>query len=204
MEKRKIDRKNLQKVVERIGWEDIKTLHETERKKKRNGAIFMILGSALPLIVIAVFFFFLEFSFLQLIGIFFFSSLISAGLVKYGFSLFLYESERVFSPAGGKYTVFNQVKCTKCEYTETRPFTPKSYVGKRLDEECPKCQSSLRISGIFAEPEHEIETVGMPVLLQGGGGSMNLFDRFLLALDKVFPISTVLMKFFRKLPRQED
>lgn len=205
VEETKISNENHRNIVKKILWSDLKTLYESKRNSRRNGFIFTFLGAVIPLIVITVYFVFSFFSLLYLLGALFISLLIAGSLVKYGLSLILYDSERVFSPAGGKYTVFNEVKCNDCDYKETRPYKMGNYVGKELDEECPKCHSSLKVSGIFAKPEREIETVGMPILLQGQGGtSINLFDRILLAFNKIFPISTLAMKLFRKSQKDRE
>lgn len=199
MEETKLSEKSNKNIVKNIIWQDLKTLYESKKKKRRNGFIFTSLGAAIPLLIVTVYLVFFQFNFLYLLGILFISLIIAGSLVKYGFSLLFYESKRVFSPAGGKYAVFSEVKCKECDYKETRPYKRGTYVGKELDGECPKGHTSLKISGIFAKPEREIESVGMPVLLQGQAGiSMNLLDRILLAFNKFLPISTLIMKLLRK------
>lgn len=204
MEGRKIDQKALQKVIEKVGWEDIKTLYETKKKVRRKGIILIGTGIFLLFLVMGAYLslgLFVRIEYFILLSLVI--SMVSASLVRYGFSLILYKSERVFFPAGGKYTVFKRVGCTKCEFEKTTPFEVGDYVGKKTVEECPKCKGHLKISGIFAEPEHKIETIGMPILL-GGTASLGMFDKVLLTLDNILPISKLATKLFGERERKKS
>ncbi|NIQ05531.1 MAG: hypothetical protein GWO20_07330 [Candidatus Korarchaeota archaeon] len=204
MEGRKIDQKALQKVIEKVGWEDIKTLYETKKKMRRNGVILIGTGILILFLVMGAYLilgFFVPIQYFILISLLI--SLVSASLVRYGFSLILYKSERVFFPAGGKYTVFKRVACTECDFEKTTPFGIGDYVGKKTEEECPKCKGHLKISGIFAEPEHKIETIGMPILL-GGVASLGMLDKVILTLDNILPISKLATKLFGERERKKS
>lgn len=191
-------KKSLKKVIEKVGWQDIEKLYSRKNKIKRNGVILIALGILLPFLVVALHFIFPSFFNLTFfMGGVFLAFLVSGTLVKYGYSLFLYQSERVFSPAGGRYSVYKRIECTKCDHVETTGYETGDYVGKKLDKKCSECGGNVRVTGIIGEPEHKIETIGMPVL-PGAGGSMGVLDKIFLTLDKIIPVSTILTKLFRK------
>lgn len=194
MEGREIEQANSRKVIERIGWEDIKNLYATKKRIKRDGILLMLAGIATPVLTIGVYLLFDLFIPLQyLIGILFASATVSAFLFWYGRSLFMDKPEQVFSPAGGRYTVFKKIKCIKCGNENTVPFESGDYVGKEIEKECKKCEEKMKVIAILANPEKRVERVGMPIL-PGAAGSMSLLDKLTLILDRIFPISSLVTK----------
>lgn len=47
--------------------------------------------------------------------------------------------------------VITVLRCSKCGYTRTRDFKEGDYVGKVVDEVCPKCGINLVIDAIYEE-----------------------------------------------------
>ncbi len=43
------------------------------------------------------------------------------------------------------------VKCKSCDYSLERPFKEGDYVGKTLEDKCPKCGGDLVIKAIYVE-----------------------------------------------------
>lgn len=43
------------------------------------------------------------------------------------------------------------VKCKSCDYSLERPFKEGDYVGKILEDKCPKCGGDLVIKAIYVE-----------------------------------------------------
>jgi cellulose synthase/poly-beta-1,6-N-acetylglucosamine synthase-like glycosyltransferase len=54
------------------------------------------------------------------------------------------------------------VRCINEDHEEQRAFQKGMYIGKILDEKCPKCSSSLYIHRIYAENMFEEKTTKKP------------------------------------------
>lgn len=79
-------------------------------------------------------------------------SLMTLILIALLLTMFYYAILRSLPPAAKDiFTTRTVIRCVNNDYEEVKGFERGMYVGKVLEERCPKCQSQLYIHRIYAE-----------------------------------------------------
>jgi predicted RNA-binding Zn-ribbon protein involved in translation (DUF1610 family) len=63
---------------------------------------------------------------------------------------------RTRTEKGAEVRIVTVARCPNCGYEVRRPFREGDYVGKLLDEKCPKCGAQMIVEEIYAEGPTEL------------------------------------------------
>ena len=193
----------IREILSVLGREDLLFLKKLRQKKRNLGITLAIIGFLI--FAGSLYYFTFYGSNEQVLMWILFGWLIAISIVREGIDMAL-DANKATMTGGGAYKVVATIKCTKCEYTETKPFEPGDYVGKEIQKSCPKCGGKMKIAMIYGQPEREIKTVGMPILPGLGGVSKprSITDRVTLTFLRFFQPIGIIFKWYRRTFEKEQ
>ena len=153
-------------IIDGIFSEDARYLRAFIKSRRKTGLILSATGMGLIIVPLVVFLMFptilLVEDFMKLLGYIWglmIVGYIGVRLVQSGILMWR-TAPQILNPGAGRYRFMARLECPKCGFTLIRERRKDEYVGLVVDDRCGKCMESMRITGIYAEPERKIKPVG--------------------------------------------
>lgn len=185
-------------IIDRLFEEDKKFLKRIVNRSRRIATILMLTGVVINTGVLIFIIFILSSKLdpthmltymLYSLILAFFGSFIS----RQGTAM-LRETTNLLNPGRGKYKCFSKLLCPKCGFVEIRERRNSEYVGMVTEVVCGVCGERMVISGIYAQPEREIRTIGYPLLPTPGQTTITQIKAAILSTLTPFKIAFRLKK----------